>query len=81
MTEQWQAPLEAGGYACFHIVARGETLTSIAARYRKYGGATVGEQVFPVMSHLLARAGIVPAPKFRRSIFPSAFQWRRLKNR
>ena len=47
--------------------------SAIAARYRKYGGITVGEQVFPVMSHLLARAGIVPAPKFLSFSYPPVY--------
>ncbi len=47
--------------------------TAIAERYRKFGGATVGEYVFPVMSHLFARAGIVPAPKFLSLSYPPVY--------
>jgi hypothetical protein len=41
-----------------------ESVRTIASRYRQHGGVTVGEQVFPVLSHVLARAGVIPAPKF-----------------
>ena len=47
--------------------------SAIASRYRKYGGATVAEQVFPGMSHLFARAGIIPAPKLSFSFPPVHF--------
>lgn len=44
--------------------------SAIAKRYGSFGGATVAEQVFPVMSHLFARAGIIPAPKFCSLSYP-----------
>ncbi len=50
------------------------SLQAIAGRYRAYGGDTVAEMVFPVMAHVLARAGVIPAPKFLSENFaPVAF--------
>ncbi|HSW47054.1 MAG TPA: hypothetical protein VLM89_15935 [Phycisphaerae bacterium] len=47
--------------------------TAVAERYRRYGGATVGEYVFPVMSHVFARAGVIPAPKFLSFSVPPVY--------
>lgn len=47
--------------------------SAVARRYGSFGGATVGEYVFPVMSHLFARAGIIPAPKFCSLSYPPIY--------
>ena len=46
-------------------------ISAIADRYRRFGGGTVAEMVFPVMGHVLARAGVIPAPKFLAESFPA----------
>lgn len=48
-------------------------LQAVTARYRARGGTAVGEMVFPVMAHTLARAGVTPAPKFISESFPAVF--------
>ena len=47
---------------CYEALLK--NVASIAERYRKHGGATIAEQVFPDLSHVFARAGVAPAPKF-----------------
>lgn len=49
------------------------TLRASAARHRRFAAATVAEMVFPVMAHVLARAGVIPAPKFLSESFPAVF--------
>ncbi len=56
---------------CYELLL--EALGKIADRYRSYSGATVAELVFPVMAHVLARAGVVPAPKFLAESFSPVF--------
>ncbi|MCL5271433.1 MAG: hypothetical protein M1457_12980 [bacterium] len=45
----------------------------IVGRYGDHGGATVGELVFPILAHLYARAGMIPAPKFCSFSYPSVY--------
>jgi len=57
---------------CYEAVLA--SLQAIAGRYREYGVQTVAEMVFPVMAHVLAHAGGIPAPKFLSENFaPVAF--------
>jgi hypothetical protein len=46
-------------------------LQAVAGRHHRFDGMTVGEMVFPVLTHVLARAGVTPAPKLLAVNYPA----------
>ena len=44
-------------------------VAEVVGRYAHHGAASVAELVFPSMTHLLARAGMIPAPKVLKESF------------